>query len=271
VPHRSSSLVYWSNREQRWKPVPPPSAAALRAAQSAAAEVVNSVSNELAPPANSGRETSTSPLPANSVKARRSYNTAVLAELHRLQGTAGSSGTPGNNETAPDRPISQPWTAAGPMEIDKAVEQAAARHHVDPNLVRAIIKVESNFNSRAVSRKGAMGLMQLMPDTARRLNVNNPFDPRENVDAGVRHLRTLLDNYGGDLKLSLAAYNAGETAVARSNGVPKIAETQNYVKQITRSYLGGTFSEGSRLELSSQGAPLRVFRRADGVLTITNE
>src|SRR2546430_8532251 len=94
-------------------------------------------------------------------------------------------------------------------EIEAAIDQAASRHNVDPSLVRAVIKVESNFNPNAVSRKGAMGLMQLMPQTARQLKVTNPFDPQQNVDAGVRHLKTLMENYGGAVRLNFAAFKAG--------------------------------------------------------------
>jgi hypothetical protein len=151
-------------------------------------------------------------------------------------------------------------------EIDASIVMAAARHNVDPNLVRAVVKVESNFNSNAVSRKGAMGLMQLMPSTARSLKVNNPFDPAQNVDAGVRHLKQLLENYGGDVNLTLAAYNAGSGAVARSAGVPHFAETQNYVRRITNLYYGG-------FDLSPSGLshdPVRVQRDARGVLYISN-
>ena len=158
-------------------------------------------------------------------------------------------------------------------EIDAAINQAAARHNVDPSLVRSVVKVESNFNPNAVSRKGAMGLMQLMPSTARSLNVSNPFDPAENVDAGVRHLRKLLDSYGGNVRLSLAAYNAGSGAVARSAGVPHFRETQNYVRRITNLYNGGS-EPGSYVIGSSINSPVRapvhVERDARGVLYISN-
>ncbi|HEY1272406.1 MAG TPA: lytic transglycosylase domain-containing protein [Terriglobales bacterium] len=155
-----------------------------------------------------------------------------------------------------------------PEQLDAAIEQAATRHNLDPNLVRAVIKVESNFNPNAVSRKGAMGLMQLMPSTARQLKVTNPFDPEQNVDAGVRHLKQLLQNYGGDVKLSLAAYNAGQGAVARSAGVPHFAETRNYVKRITEMYYGG--SAGSTLLGTPGRDPVRVQRDERGVLYISN-
>jgi hypothetical protein len=156
-----------------------------------------------------------------------------------------------------------------PEEIDAAIDQAAARHHVDPSLVRSVVKVESNFNPNALSPKGAMGLMQLMPSTARSLNVANPFDPAENVEAGVRHLRKLLDSYGGNVPLSLAAYNAGAGAVARSAGIPHFRETQNYVRRITGLYNGGGEPAAFVIARPRQ-EPVHVQRDARGVLFISN-
>ena len=155
------------------------------------------------------------------------------------------------------------------QDIDAAIDAAAARHNVDPSLVRSVVKVESNFNPNAVSRKGAMGLMQLMPSTARSLNVSNPFDPQQNVDAGVRHLRKLLDSYGGNVRLSLAAYNAGAGAVARSAGVPHFRETQDYVRRITNLYNGGG-EAGSYVVGGPAHEPVLVQRDARGVLFISN-
>src|ERR1700693_2596190 len=160
----------------------------------------------------------------------------------------------------------QPFTQ---QEIDAAIDQAASRHNVDPSLVRAVIKVESNFNPNAVSRKGAMGLMQLMPQTPRQPHTVIPVDPQQNVDAGVRHLRRLLDSYGGDVRLSLAAYNAGSGAVARSAGVPHFRETQNYVRRITNLYNGGS-EPGSYIFGNPAHEPVRVQRDARGVLHISN-
>jgi soluble lytic murein transglycosylase-like protein len=120
-------------------------------------------------------------------------------------------------------------------EIDKAIAEAAERHNVDPNLVRAIIKVESNYNSNAVSRTGAMGLMQLMPQTARALGVANSFDPAQNIEAGVKYLKYLQSMYQDD-RVALAAYNAGPKAVDKYKWIPPYAETQDYVDQVGKRY-----------------------------------
>jgi soluble lytic murein transglycosylase-like protein len=171
---------------------------------------------------------------------------------------------------------------AGSGSVDHAITRAASRHKVDADLVRAIVKVESNFNPHALSRKGAMGLMQLMPGTAKLLNVENPFNPEENVDAGVRHLKRLLANYNGNVKLSLAAYNAGQGAVERFNGIPHFAETQNYVRQITGlwsrtvpAFAGPVGrSEIARPVLTPINpilTPIKMSRSASGVITMTNE
>lgn len=134
--------------------------------------------------------------------------------------------------------------------FDEVIRSASERYGVDPHLVRAVIKVESDFKSQARSRKGAQGLMQLMPETARLRNVNNVYDPNDNIDGGVRHLRFLLDRYQGDLRLSLAAYNAGTKAVEKHRGVPPFAETQEYVRRVldhlNRYRKNGTVSVGEQ-------------------------
>lgn len=116
------------------------------------------------------------------------------------------------------------------------IEYAARQHGVDPALVRAVVHAESNFNSGAVSRAGAQGLMQLMPETQKRLGVNNPFNVGQNLDAGTRLFKTLMKKYDNNVKLAAAAYNAGTSAVERYNGVPPYKETKNYVRRVTLLY-----------------------------------
>jgi len=120
--------------------------------------------------------------------------------------------------------------------FDELISSASGRYNVDPDLIRAVIKTESDFNTNARSNKGAMGLMQLMPDTARLHNVNDAYNPNENVEGGVRHLRMLLERYQGNLELSLAAYNAGAGAVEKHGGIPPYIETREYVRKVLRFY-----------------------------------
>jgi len=118
------------------------------------------------------------------------------------------------------------------------IQTACNRHGVDPALVHAVVKVESDFNPYALSRKGAMGLMQLMPQTALDMNVQNTFSPSDNIDGGVKYLRYLIDRYEGNLSLVLAAYNSGETAVKKWGAIPPFKETQNYVQRVLGLYNG---------------------------------
>jgi soluble lytic murein transglycosylase-like protein len=122
-------------------------------------------------------------------------------------------------------------------QYDSIIEKAAVSAALEPNLLRAVIVVESGFNSRAVSKRGAVGLMQLMPATATRFGVSNPFDPKENVHGGARYLKFLIDRFGQNIRLALAAYNAGEEAVERNGGqIPPFTETMAYVPRVMKIY-----------------------------------
>jgi soluble lytic murein transglycosylase-like protein len=129
---------------------------------------------------------------------------------------------------APSEPLSAPPSA----NVSELVTSIASKHDVEPLLVDSVIRVESNYNPYAISPKGAMGLMQLIPDTARRFGVSNTFQPEQNIEGGVRYLKYLMQLYSGDERLALAAYNAGEGAVARYKGIPPYPETQNYVYKV---------------------------------------
>jgi soluble lytic murein transglycosylase-like protein len=204
------------------------------------------------------------PVPAASVRAARS----AVSDVKQILASR-SSENRSNNGYLPSRYSDSGRRAFSQNEIDAAIDQAALQHNVDPSLVRAVIKVESNFNPNAVSPKGAMGLMQLMPQTARELNVTNPFDPQQNVDAGVRHLKHLMESYGGDVKLTLAAYNAGAGAVARSAGIPNFPETRSYVNRISNLYYGGPGAISRNLRIPAY-SPVLVQRDARGVLYMSN-
>jgi soluble lytic murein transglycosylase-like protein len=180
---------------------------------------------------------------------------------------------PGFRDTAGPRPIvasprSAPRPAAPPPFVD-LIRETANRYQVDPRLVEAVVVVESAGNPRAVSRKGARGLMQLMPERAALLGVKNAFDPEQNVDGGVRHLRDLLRRFDGDVILALAAYNAGEEAVRIHQGVPPFPETQEYVRRIRGLYYG---LEGPGTPWVFNQTPQQIYRKVarDGSVTYTN-
>jgi len=147
--------------------------------------------------------------------------------------------------------------------LAEVIRGAALRHGVSEQLISAVIRVESGYNVRAVSRKGARGLMQLMPETAAILGVRDSFDPAENIDGGVRHLRGLLERYGNDLPRVLAAYNAGEGAVNAYRGIPPYPETQSYVDRILTMLGGGD---------ASYALPSSTYRYLsdDGAIVYTN-
>jgi hypothetical protein len=154
--------------------------------------------------------------------------------------------------------------------LDRIVRDAAARHEVDPALVKAVISTESGWNPHAVSRKGAVGLMQLIPGTAQRFGVGNPFDPAQNVEGGTTYLKALLDRYNGDLSKTLAAYNAGEHAVDANRGVPPYWETQRYVLKVQNAY----FRPGSGRDSTLWTPPRNPVRKevdSNGRVIFTNE
>jgi soluble lytic murein transglycosylase-like protein len=141
--------------------------------------------------------------------------------------------------------------------FDAYIDRYAAQYRVDPILVRAVIQVESDFNPRCVSNKGARGLMQLMPETARQYGVRNVFDPEDNIRGGIRNLADLLQRYRGDLRHVLAAYNAGEGAVAKYRGIPPYEETMTYVKRALTVYYGSPYGQATSFAGRRDGRKLK--------------
>jgi soluble lytic murein transglycosylase-like protein len=171
----------------------------------------------------------------------------------------------------PGAPRTSPGLYAGP------IQRASSRYGVDPDLVRAVISTESNYDPKAISPKGARGLMQLMPATARRFGVQDVFDPVQNILGGVRYLRHLLDLFGGDLVLALAAYNAGERVVQERGRVPNYPETRLYVDRVLERYgkrSGADPRQGTREEasLALPARKTRIYRTVsqDGVLIFSD-
>src|SRR4030042_790063 len=152
------------------------------------------------------------------------------------------------------------------------VHEKASEYNMDPSLIKAVIKTESNWNSRAISRKGAMGLMQLMPTTASDMNVRNQFNPEENIEGGTKYLKYLLERFNGDLTLALAAYNAGPKTVEKFGFVPPITETKQYVNKVLSLYNGKTrhLLTGNNPDKKEKPEPIYKVILEDGTILFTN-
>ncbi len=152
------------------------------------------------------------------------------------------------------------------------VQKSAKKYEIEPELIHAVIRTESNGNHRAVSKKGAMGLMQLMPGTASDMNVGNPFNPEENIEGGTRYLKYLLGKFNGNLTLALAAYNSGPRTVKKYGGVPPITETRQYVNKVFSIYNGKKTYPASGPAANYQDKPAPIYRVVleDGTILFTN-
>lgn len=163
-----------------------------------------------------------------------------------------------------ERRLSATLLPASDPELTRLIDEHAGNKGLDPQLVQAVIQAESGYNPRALSNKGAMGLMQLMPGTAQDLAVADPWDPDQNIRGGVSYLRSMLDRFGGSLELALAAYNAGPEAVAKYDGVPPFAETREYVDRVLRLFRGEGLAAAVRV-----GRPVFLTRDANNRILLT--
>jgi soluble lytic murein transglycosylase-like protein len=164
---------------------------------------------------------------------------------------------------------SQPSSPSEDEAYAREISEASARYEVPEPLIRAVIRVESGFDRRAVSSKGARGLMQLMPETAALLGVRDPFDARQNIHGGTRHLRSLMERFRNDVRLAVAAYNAGEKPVVQYRGVPPYPETREYVSQVMRFYQASG-APGSSARGEMRAGDVRRIVEPDGTVLYTN-
>lgn len=213
-----------------------------QAAQQRAVQLQNTVNNQLAPTAPSTK-TSIGASPFQEVlqsTAQSEFGAQLSSQFGSQFGSLLTSPQATTNVQAQIsvQPQLRDYAQTSKPQILNMISQISQKHGVDEKLVKALVRQESGFNPKAKSHCGAMGLMQLMPGTAKTLGVKDAFNPVQNVDGGVRHLKWLLSKYNGNVVLALAAYNAGSGAVDKYDGVPPYKETQNYVKNILRNYLG---------------------------------
>ncbi len=167
---------------------------------------------------------------------------------------------------------SEQFTSIDNSYYHNVINEKAAIYDIDPSLIKAVIKAESNWDYRAVSRKGAMGLMQLMPTTAIEMNVRDPFNPEENIEGGIKYLKYLLERFKGDLILALAAYNAGPTTVEKYGYVPPFAETKEYVQKVLTFYNGKTSypTSGNSSKKGKKADRIYKIIMEDGTILFTN-
>jgi soluble lytic murein transglycosylase-like protein len=217
------------------------------------------------------------------------FNATVYADIYQTNqsdGTVYFTNKPASGsrlvmvEKKPDRKKAAKTEAKTAVLVKKSrhagnyssiVEEKSKKHNVDPKLVKAVISAESGWNPSAVSPKGAVGIMQLMPGTASDMGVDNRYNPEQNIEGGIKYLRYLLDKFNGNMTLALAAYNAGPTRVERAQGVPAIPETVNYVKRVMNTY-SGTAVPGYHTSWipATASAKIKVVSQKDGSVLFTN-
>ncbi len=162
----------------------------------------------------------------------------AAADVHIAVGASGRKVILNENSTQRSRRLSTRLADLPDINLEAIIANHSVAQNLDPRLVRALIQAESGYNVKAVSNKGAIGLMQLMPDTASELKISNPYDPSENVRGGTLYLRQMIDHFAGKIELAIAAYNAGPGAVEKHGGIPPFAETRDYVRRVLSLWRG---------------------------------